>query len=177
MRYLVLFFVACGCGDTESANQKQNSFSGSCCLDGAAYKCPTEQAYTACAGFDAAMCHANCGADLACHMNCDQIAQSSGHDPSQCSRDQSNDSRCTSATPSCNDDLTAPSCARDADCLTGNCTHGRCAGNGVGNPCEADLQCASGNCTHGCCQGTSSGSPCSANFQCTSGQCSGGTCD
>src|SRR5258706_15071100 len=87
--WLTLGLLGCGGGappEGMTATATSTSFSGSCCLNGSFYACGSQAAFDRCSGGDPAACHAACGADFACHMQCDAAAQKATHDPSQSTR-------------------------------------------------------------------------------------------
>lgn len=76
--------------NSEGSEGSEGSFTGSCCVNGAFYDCPSAEAVTRCTG--AFMrCQSGCGMDFDCIEGC---ARSHPADPSMCSRDMGSDNQC-----------------------------------------------------------------------------------
>jgi hypothetical protein len=182
---MLSIFSACGAapgtdamGPDRTGSSGGGSFTGECCINGAYYACGSQAAFDKCAGGNPAKCHEGCGADIDCHIRCDDQAAMSRPDPADCQRDTSKDGTCSSGGggSSCIEKPNLQACTYSSQCSSGNCTKGRCYGNENGALCTYSSQCSSGNCTGGCCAGNSKGSACSYSSQCDSGNCTGGKC-
>ena len=71
-------------------------------------------------------------------------------------------------------------CTTGTNCLSGECSLGRCTPGGADAPCNSGSDCASGECTAGACapgNAVGTGAPCALGAACLSGSCVNGACE
>lgn len=157
------------------------SVSFECCINGAGYACPSNDALNQCIGFDIDGCMAACAFDdFACMDDCFYQWETSTPDPSAC-QPAPVDCNGGGGNPSgggglCVGDWDGTYCDVDSDCSTYNCVNDQCYGNEPGNPCEVDSDCSTYNCFQGCCYGNGAGEPCDVDSDCSSYNCYANEC-
>jgi hypothetical protein len=158
-----------------------------CCASGAYYVCATDAAFKKCSSFDLAACFAACApSDTACVRACTQGALHAKTDPSDCTRDPSQDGVCpavsSSPDPTSSNSSSSSSSSGANDSLQPlPLQTNPCGGQFLGTDCDEGMQCpAGGHCTQGKCYPADVGNPCTylndcgSGNHCTSGCCSNG---
>lgn len=140
-----------------------------CCIDGAPYRCPDQDAFDQCTGGFDPTCFERCTTPD-CFDTCIAMMEMAAPDPSGCFSDATVTCEATSTCSA------GTACDYDDDCSSGNCTNGHCWGSSTGCACDYDDDCTSGNCTNSRCEGNGFGSPCDYDDDCTSSNCTDGTC-